>query len=333
VRCFGLNMIYSYRNFLHKPARKRRMPRLLVGATLAIVFPTSAYPQEIKKREITSDEFTSKRQQTADASGGKPIQKPTGAAPPPPSRSSQRRRYHLASSAAKSRPIPTTTAIEQLGITLWRLRPAKVSDKGQRMVITEGGRTNEWLPERLEVDTPLSRGDRVRLSIESPRAGYLYVVDRDLHADGGMGNAMLIFPTLGMRGGDNQVRAGKLIDIPALEDDPNYFIATPGMSDQIGEVLTIIVTTSPLALPISHQPLAISSSDMAKWERTWSSETEVFEMEGGAGQTWTAEEKEAAAAKSTRQLTRDEPSPQTIFRLSPKSNAAFLVDVRLRYGK
>jgi hypothetical protein len=201
------------------------------------------------------------------------------------------------------------------------------------MLIREKDKSSEWIPERIEVDTPLHEGDRVRLSIESPRQGYLYIVDRDLYSDGKTGDAMLIFPTLSMRGGDNQVRPGKLIDLPAQEDDPNYFKASPNRSDQIGELLTIIVTNAPLDLAIGNEPLHISAADIAKWEKLWASATERFEMEGGAGQPWTKEEKEAAAAKGTRQLTRDEPSPQTIYRIAETNKTAFLVSVRLTYGR
>ena len=201
------------------------------------------------------------------------------------------------------------------------------------MLIREKDKSSEWIPERIEADTPLHEGDRVRLSIESPREGYLYIVDRDLYADGTMGDALLIFPATDMHGGDNKARPGKLIDIPAQEDDPNYFTARPGRSDQVGEVLTIIVTTTQLDLRIGTEPLHISAADVAKWEKLWASATERFEMEGGAGQAWTTEEKEASAAKGTRQLTRDEPSPQTIYRIATTNKTAFLVNVRLTYDR
>jgi hypothetical protein len=56
-------------------------------------------------------------------------------------------------------------------------------------------------------------------------------------------------------------------------------------------------------------------------------------MVGGAGQPWTKEEKAAAAGKSTRQLTREEPPPQTIYRLPSRNSSGVLVSVRLAYRK
>jgi hypothetical protein len=56
-------------------------------------------------------------------------------------------------------------------------------------------------------------------------------------------------------------------------------------------------------------------------------------MEGGAGQAWTKQEQQAGSRKDTRQLTRDDPAPQTIYRLPMKNKTGFLVNVRLQYGK
>jgi len=244
------------------------------------------------------------------------------------------RRYRLAASSSPNAfPLTAADNIEQLGITLWRLRPAREIESGQRMLVRERNKSSEWIPERIEMDTPLSVGDRVRLSIESPRAGYLYVVDRDLFANGELGGAMLIFPARTMRGGDNQVRPGKLIDLPGQEDDPNYFTTRPSRSDQVAEVLTIIVTRAPLNLEVGDQPLLISAVDLAKWEKAWGAETERFEMVGGAGQAWTKEEKEASAANTSRQLTRNEPPPQTIYRIASTNKTAFLINMRLSYTR
>jgi hypothetical protein len=308
-------------------------------AAAGIAYPSFANAQQGSSREIIAEDFTKHRQETASTGartsrqGSSTAKSGGGSAKHNPSKHNRVYRY---ASSSGSRTTPTSSAasspMEQLGLTLWRLRPAKVNDTGARMLVREQGKSSELIPERVEADTALREADRIRLTIESPREGYLYVIDRDLYADDKMGDALLIFPSHGIRGGDNQVRAGKLIDIPAQEDNPNYFIARPGRGDQVGEVLTIIVTTTPLNLKIGDQPLPVSASELAKWEKTWGSESERFEMKDGAGQTWTKEEQEAAAAKGTRQLTRDEPAPQTIYRVASKNNASFLVNVQLRYN-
>jgi hypothetical protein len=304
---------------------------LLAGVQIA----GFANPPQGTPRKIVSDDFTKSRQEAAV-----PVTpNPKGATGRVTNgiRSKQRtphRFYRLASSpAARPRPITDDSDVAQLGVTIWRLRPEGVNDSGARMLLREKGKASQWVPERVEADTAFREGDHVRLSIESPRTGYLYVFDRDLFADGTTGPAMLIYPWADMLGGDNQMRPGKLVDIPAQEDDPSSFIARPASPNQVGEILTIIVTTSPLDLPISDKPIQISNVDITKWERIWGGQSERFEMEGGAGETWTKQEQQAAARKSKRQLTRDDPGPQTIYRISAADNKAILVNVRLRYTR
>jgi hypothetical protein len=288
-----------------------------------------ANPPQGTERKIVSDDFTKNRQEAAPSNPNSKSQgqSSNNVAPGP----KPRRTYRLASQPAiKTRPSSTGTVIAQLGITIWRLRPADTNDGGGRALIREKGKSSGWVPERVEGETMFREGDHVRISVESPRAGYLYVVDRDLFSDGTTGGAMLIYP---WSVADNQMRPGRLVDIPAQEDDPSYFTARLTGHNQVGELLTFIVTTSPLDLPISDKPFQISNVQMNKWEKMWGGQSERFEMEGGAGEAWTKQEQQAAARKGTRQLTRDDPAPQTIYRISVADNRALLVNVRLRYAK
>jgi hypothetical protein len=313
-----------------------RVFRALLCSLVVLVGTQSAAfanPPQGTERKIVSDDFTKNRQEavpTTSNSKGPHGQTSANTSPQP----KPRRTYRLASQPTiNARPESIGAVVAQLGITIWRLRPVTANDSGARVLVREKNKSSEWVPERVETDTTFREGDHVRLSIESPRAGYLYVVDRDLFADGSTGGAMLIYPWADMHGGDNQMRPGKLVDIPAQEDDPSYFTTRPTSPDQVGEILTVIVTTSPLDLPISDKPIEISRADMAKWEKMWGGESERFELEGGAGEAWTRQEQQAAARKGTRQLTRDDPSPQTIYRISAADNKALLLDVRLRYTK
>jgi hypothetical protein len=224
----------------------------------------------------------------------------------------------------------------EVGVTIWRLRPSDASDHGARKIGLEGSKQVEFTPERVEVGTPLQVNDRVFLSVESPRAGYLYVVDREQYADGSMGDAVLIFPTTRTNGGDNRVTPGKLIDIPAQNDDPSYFtlVPSPSRQDQVAEILSIVVTTAPLGnFPISDKPLTLGKSQIAKWEKEWCSGVERYELEGGAGQQWSQEEKEASAGVNGRYLRQGDPSPQTIYLVEAKNNVGLLVTIPLRYRR
>jgi len=230
--------------------------------------------------------------------------------------------------------ISARIQFEEIGVTVWRLRPSRSSDEGARVLVMDGLRPSEWTPERIEADTPLNIGDRVRLSVESRRPGFLYIIDREQYADGSFGEPMLIFPTLRTRGGDNRVEPGRLIDIPAQEDQYSYFTAQPAgdRRDQTAEVLTIILVPQPLPLQIAAQPLKMTDTQINGWEKLWGGTAERLELVGGAGRVWTMEEKAAGAALG-RQLTQAGPPPQTVYRVARKAGGPLLVTVPLRYGR
>ncbi len=309
---------------------------LLVACTLFVWPASKAHENSIANqgqddgsRQIVLEEFTKARPSVP------PRPKAGPRRPPPKATASRPPKYirktpPLFAASQKSQASPATM---EIGVTLWRLRPG-AGDGGARVLVMENAQSSQWSPQRVEIDTPLQVGERVRLSIESPRAGYLYVIDREQYADGSLGDAYLIFPTLRTRGGDNQVRPGRLIDIPAQEDNPSYFtlVPSPNRNDQVAEVLTILVSPQPLEdLELSNNPIKLSKSDVAKWERVWTSGFERFEMVGGVGKGWTTVEKEASAMSSSRLLTQEEPAPQTIYRVASKNKNTFLVTVPLRY--
>ena len=100
-----------------------------------------------------------------------------------------------------------------VGVTVWRLRRSVPADTGERLIVHEGTDEVEWLPERISANTKLVEGDRLRISVEAARTGYLYVIDREQYADGSLGEPYLIFPTTRTLNGDNSVKVGKLIEI------------------------------------------------------------------------------------------------------------------------
>jgi hypothetical protein len=260
---------------------------------LALSLPLLAHPQQPKDRSIHSDEFTKAR----------PVPKKKRVRP-------QRRIYRLASEPlAKPLDISSESTLKA-GVTLWKVE--RVGD----------GQLTREVARRVEADTQFHEGDLLRLSIESPRSGYLYVIDRDWFADGSSGETKLIFP---LHGEDNRLEVGKLIDIPAQPNPPFKAKPDPG---QAGEMLTIIVTSAPLSLSLSNKELPISSAQFAGWEKRWSGMTERFEMINGSGEVRTTEEQQATGS---RQLTRDDPPPQTIYFLTPRSTDGLLFNLLLAY--
>jgi uncharacterized protein DUF4384 len=294
-----------------------------VAVAQAITSPQDQ--DEESSRQIVLDRFN-KARPFSEASGGigsgsaKPAVKPpvyrrTGARLPGPRRSAP-------------------AATEEIGVTVWRLRPSRANDDGGRVLVLDGLKQAQYTPERIEANTPLNIGDRVRITVESPRPGFLYIIDREQYADGSLGEPMLIFPTKQTRGGDNKVIPGRLIDIPAQEDQYSYFTAQPAgdRRDQVAEVLTVILTTQPLPLTIGNQPLKVTPSQVSEWQKLWGGAVEVLELVGGAGRPWTNEEKLASAANG-RQLTQAGPPPQTVYRVARKAGGPLLVTVPLRYAR
>ena len=231
----------------------------------------------------------------------------------------------------KSSSTDDKTPGEMLGVTIWRLRlPSAKDNKDSRLLLQEESKdeNTEWTPERVEADTSFATGERVRLSIESPRTGYLYVIDREQYADGTTSEAYLIFPTLRLRGGNNSVSAGKVIELP----ENSAFRLKPMRPDYKGELLTLLVTTEPLS-GIAAGPTIqkLDGKLVEQWEHEWAATTERFEMVGGAGKTYTKTEKEAGA--EGRLLTQEDELPQTLFRVVAKPGNPLLVVVPLKISQ
>ena len=231
-------------------------------------------------------------------------------------------------------PVTGVSGDTVIGVTLWRLRPTRPADTGERIITHEGPESVAWLPERLSSTGRLSEGDRIRMSIEAARTGYLYVVDQELYADGSRGEPYLIFPTTRTRGGDNSVNTGRVIEIPSQDDNPPYFTLKRTRVDHVGEIVSVLVTPTPIqALTITDKQQRLSAETLATWEKSWGAQAGRLEMANGEGKPWTRQEKEAGA-DGTRTLKEDEPAPQTIYyRPGASSTAPVLVKVELEYAR
>lgn len=231
-------------------------------------------------------------------------------------------------------PVTGVSADTVIGITLWRLRPSRRVDTGERIIVQEGPESVSWIPERVPSTGRLSEGDRIRMSIEAARTGYLYVVDQEQYADGSKGEPYLIFPTTRTRGGDNSVKAGRVIEIPAQDDAPPYFTLKRTRADHVGESVTVLVSPTPIeTLTITDKSQRLAADTFASWEKSWGVQAGRLEMANGAGQSWTKQEKEAGA-DGTRSLRGNEPTPQTIYyRPGATSAVPVLIKVQLEYNR
>jgi hypothetical protein len=76
----------------------------------------------------------------------------------------------------------------------------------------------------------------------------------------------------------------------------------------------------------------MTNTQVAGWEKLYGGTPERLELVGGAGRTWTNEEKLAGAAKG-RKLTQAGPPPQTIYRVARKAGGPLMVAVPLKYQR
>ena len=249
--------------------------------------------------------------------------------------------------------IPTASAQDNVvGITIWRLRPSEDTDKKlaqntnkedtARILVARKGKKSSFTPERVEADTAFMSGQMLRLSIEIPRTGYLYVIDREQYEDNSLSEPYLIYP-IDPTKDDNRVEKGRVIEIPNGTDEP-FFEVQPLKSDnpkvQVAEVLTVLVSPTPLTgLPKAvrddqgnYSPVELSNADVEKWEKLWGTQVEQLELEGGAGQAYTRSEQVAGANKKGR-LTQADPLPQTLFRVAAKPGKPLLVKLPLKISK
>ncbi|HKG60418.1 MAG TPA: hypothetical protein VKB05_11715 [Pyrinomonadaceae bacterium] len=241
-------------------------------------------------------------------------------------KSTNRRRAYR--NATPNVPVNNVAPETVVGMTLWRLRPPRRADSGERLIVHDDATV--WVPERISATTRLGQGDRLRISVEAVRAGFVYIIDREQYADGSLGDPYLIFPTKRTGAGDNQVAIGRLLDIPAQDDSPPFFVMKKSRADHVAEVLSVIVAPARLeGINITDKALKLTDEQVASWEKSWGSSVGRMEM-AMAGQSWTKEEKDAR----TRALTASAPPPQLLFyRPSVKPTEPMFVKLRLAYGR
>ncbi len=230
------------------------------------------------------------------------------------------------------------TAAQKIGVTIWRLREAREGYEGARILSHPKAKKTgpEYGAERIDGQPVLSYGDLVRMSVESPRNGFLYVFNRELYADGSLSNPYLIFPTTRLRGGNNRIMANQPIEIPATTDEPFYFEAKRAGLDgkkMVGEILSIVITDKPISDvgPIGSDAKELSDNVMTAIEDTYAGRAEVFELEEGIGLAYSTAEHKAANDEHARLLTHKDPVPQTFYLVEEKRRGGLLVTVALSY--
>lgn len=232
------------------------------------------------------------------------------------------------------RPAPAARQQAMVGLTLWRMRPGKSSDQVKfRGLVHDADKPDdeaEWTAERASMDAPFAAAEFLRLSIESARKGYLYVIDRDVYADGTMSAPSLVFPTKRLLGGDNRVEPGVPIEIPGGDDRPPVFRLKKTRDDQVSVRLTLIVSTEPIReIDPKQNARKLSAEQVDAWEKQWGAKVQQFENPSSIGQAYTAAEQEAAKP-GARPLGPSDPAPSLLMKSTSSPQEPMLGSVVLK---
>jgi hypothetical protein len=182
------------------------------------------------------------------------------------------------------------------------------------------------IPERIDFSKPLHVGDRIRIGIEVPARGYLYVIDRERYRDRTFGDPVLVFPALKLNQAQNHVEPGQLIDIPPEDSSVKSLRLTKSREDHIGEDLIFVVSPQPLReVTAAAGEQTLPSSLVNEWDREWGTESLRLNQESSHPETWTVAEKNAAGPGSPERLTQTDPMPAVIMSIPRNGDRPFLV--------
>lgn len=213
------------------------------------------------------------------------------------------------------------------GVTLWRLREPR--NPGERLLVLpsrkDGGR--DLIPERVSIESPVAAGEKVRITLEIPKSGYLYIIDQEKYADGSLGEPYLIYPNWQVRPGDNLVGPGRTMEIPDRREDPNFFEVRPSRPDQVAEVLSVLIAPQQLpGLTVGEQPLKLTRKQFDDWQK-YRTEPQKFELQSAQGQAWTQAEKEAGGGG---RLSQADAMPQHLYRCAGHPGQPMLVNLPIQ---
>jgi hypothetical protein len=239
-----------------------------------------------------------------------------------------------AASAQAKKPPSARRQESIVGLTLWHMRAARGSDQVKfRGLVHDSDKPDDdavWTAERASMDAPLATSEFLRLSIESARKGYLYVIDRDVYADGAMSEPNLVFPTRRLLGGDNRVEPGVPIEIPGSDDRPPVFRMQKTRDDQVSVRLILIVAPEPIReIDPKQNARKLSSELLAAWERQWGAKVQQFSNPSSIGAAYTTAEQQAAR-KGAHPLSPQDPAPSMLMKSSASPEEPMLSAVVLK---
>ncbi|MBI4851682.1 MAG: hypothetical protein HY819_07795 [Acidobacteria bacterium] len=225
----------------------------------------------------------------------------------------------------------------EIGVTIWRLREVTTAEKVNSKVVENTrilkrvkGQSSEVvtrvIPERISSNTELIDGDIIRLAIEVPTEGYVYIISQELYINGKYSDPYLVFPSRRDLGKTDRISSGKLLFLPSDEDHFEISSLKETSTKIVEEVFTIVVSQEPLRelLPLeSDEPRKLSLGDFEQWKKMWGGEVFKFEQETTAKLAITQVEK-ASSSSGSLSLSDTDLLPQTIYHVANGKEKALL---------
>ena len=336
---------------MRQNAFKTILPTLLVLMIATGIVAAQDEPSEPQTRSITSDDFSKRPREglgrpgrSGPRAGGTTTTKKTAVPYKFVRKDKSSIRWKAAPKVPVVKPQPKgPTVTTDIGVTIWKLRPPRPSDSGVKLPVkTDDARQEMWTPERVSVDTAFRAGDRIRMAVESPSTGYVYIINSEMNANGSLGPPRLIFPDPVSQ--SNKVDPGILVDVPDHRDELPYFRLKANSGDYAGELIAIVVTAKPLPFEVDGEQHILNIDtvldldaglDFEVFARTDAGDKVFSHAEAGAacGSKTRDLVREKAGpnpcGEKTRELTRDEPQPQAVYRVKTYQGRPAVAILRL----
>lgn len=331
---------------IHTRMKIKQLFRLIILCCFTVVAAITVAGQD---RSITSDDFANARPSAPSS------KRPSGSSPAPKKAGIK---YNLVKRVKKpirwksagkppTRPVPTGKIVSNdIGVTVWKMRRPLATDAGVKLPVKVGNSVEMWSSVRVNPLSPFKAGDFIRLAVESPTSGYLYVINSEISSTGTYGEPRLIFPDPTDQ--FNAVTPGMLVDIPDQKEPLPYFKLDPQKGSYAGELVAIIITPVKLDFQLGDKNKILNIGSVI--DTNLGVDVQIFSSPDLKDQVYTQAEADAACGSTSRELvrekeektpcgstsrslTRDEPMPQTIYRVNTYAGrpAVALIELRTRH--
>jgi hypothetical protein len=224
----------------------------------------------------------------------------------------------------------------RIGVTIWRLSPTECPIADCPLP-TGSSKSLVDTATRIEDNSPLSTGERVRLALESlSHSAFIYIVDREQFADGTLGNAYLIFPTRNINGGKNWAQPGLQIQLPRADGCFCVKSRNP-QKDLVADRLIVIVSPTQLlgSDEIGEREILMPTKLAGLVKLAEQARTYRGSLQGGGGLTQTPQEVRAGSKglfDTAPVLTRSDLPPQNFYQSSTPKGSSAVFSFSLRYS-